>query len=621
MKRTPIKKQSAFNYYLLIMTPLFFIAFFLVVWLLIEPVLYYQRQEPVFFFGFRFFNDFLSYPGGLVEYAAAFLAQFYHFSWAGALIITLIVWLISLNTQWLIRAVTGAQRIEFLHFIPPILLLGMHIHYQHPLAISLALLITLLVTNLYLWFAPKELFQKIVLYLFLVAGLYYTTAGPFFLFALTIALFEGVKKRHYLHGILYAVVAAVLPYLATRFLFIITLKQAYLNLLPLDVQYIPRFLPHVLYLYFVIIALWGVMVPATTARKSKRSHSKITLKNSKFSQVLTGKIRYIIQPITLLVLAVLMIIVAYSKPIQTMLKIDYLAHYGRWQELLEISKNNRPSDRISAFHTNRALFHTGRLPDEFFTYPQFGGVDNLFLPTDYSFEIPLQKSDLYFELGHINEAEHWASEALAVRGYTPWNLQRIALTNLLKSRLEVVRKCLNHLDKTVFYRDWARHYRPYLDNPTLVAADRKLQQIRELIPNSDFIVRSMNPEFDLIMLLKSNKYNKMAYEYLMAYYLLTRQLGKFYENLKNVSYFNYGGLPRHFEEALLIYVSNVEKGDLSLSGRGLGMQTFQAYRHFQATLRRYQGNKTAAYPEIMQKFGHTYWAYLMYQPTGSASKE
>ena len=73
---------------------IFFILFYLYLWLEVDPRLIYHgggmiTNFPVFFRGWVFFQQFIAYPGGPVEYLSAFLSQLFYYSWAGALIVTL----------------------------------------------------------------------------------------------------------------------------------------------------------------------------------------------------------------------------------------------------------------------------------------------------------------------------------------------------------------------------------------------------------------------------------------------------------------------------------------------------------------------------------------------------
>jgi hypothetical protein len=132
------------------------------------------------------------------------------------------------------------------------------------------------------------------------------------------------------------------------------------------------------------------------------------------------------------------------------------------------------------------------------------------------------------------------------------------------------------------------------------------------MPKSDFIVLSGSPEDYFKQLLLQNKSNKMAYEYLMAYYLLNRKLSKFTRNLNLFQNFGYLNIPRHYEEAILAYVAGKgsEKFNLKYHPRTEIVNDFLA---FSKILREYGGNKSAAYNSIMRKYATTYWAYFLYK--------
>ena len=68
----------------------------------------------------------------------------------------------------------------------------------------------------------------------------------------------------------------------------------------------------------------------------------------------------------------------------------------------------------------------------------------------------------------------------------------------------------------------------------------------------DFVAK-LELESLLLRLLKRNRHNRMAFEYLMAHYLLTDKLEKLVANLYRFGDFDYPQLPRHCQEALIIY--------------------------------------------------------------------
>ena len=86
-----------------------FLAFFTLVWLLIQPALQYYSWSPVFLFNSRFLREHLAYPGGLADYAGAFLLQFYRYSWLGALLTTILALGLFVSARALFKA-AGVER-------------------------------------------------------------------------------------------------------------------------------------------------------------------------------------------------------------------------------------------------------------------------------------------------------------------------------------------------------------------------------------------------------------------------------------------------------------------------------------------------------------------------------
>ena len=93
---------------------IFFTLFYLYLWLYIDLKLMYHgagiiTNFPAFYRGRPFFLQFLSYPGGLIEYISAFLSQFFYYSWAGALVVTIQAWLMCLSLEYLLKAVNSSK--------------------------------------------------------------------------------------------------------------------------------------------------------------------------------------------------------------------------------------------------------------------------------------------------------------------------------------------------------------------------------------------------------------------------------------------------------------------------------------------------------------------------------
>ena len=103
----------------------------------------------------------------------------------------------------------------------------------------------------------------------------------------------------------------------------------------------------------------------------------------------------------------------------------------------------------------------------------------------------------------------------------------------------------------------------------------------------------------------------MAFEYLMAWYLLTRQPGKVAQNLHRLDDFDYTHIPRLYEEAMLIYVASTQK-ELDMRGRRLSPESLQRFNGFVQVSNRYGANKQAAVAELAGDYGDSFFFYYTY---------
>ncbi|HVO72747.1 MAG TPA: DUF6057 family protein [Ignavibacteriaceae bacterium] len=597
-------KKIEWDYYSLFLIPVFFISFFLYIYIEIKPELYYQYQEPVFFLDSKFFQEFLGYPGGLTDYIGAFLSQLYYYPWAGALVGTLLAWLIYLSAKALIKSVTYFKKIHAAYLIPAVLLLALYNNYNYRLSTVAGLIISLAIFNLFSRTVSINLFLRLFLYLCFSAILYFIVGAQFFLFAVLCIIFEIFKKRNYATCIFYAIVSAAIPYIAVNYFFIYSLRDAYSGSFAFNDLYKPWIVQYIFYLYFPFLMISLVLYERLIAAKLKTRLQKIFLPKY--------KLKYIVEIAIIFGGGGLLLYSSFDGYIRMFLRVNYYADQNDWLNVLNNVSPEDMNDRIMAFQFNRALYHVGELSEKMFVYPQPAGSESLILTFEIGSYLPMLRSDIFFELGNLNEAQHWACEALALNGNTANNLKRLALISILKSEDEVALKCLNLLDKTLLFRGWSEYYRKLIDNKSLISRDAGLQRIKSLMPKSDFIILSGSPEDYFKSLLLQNKSNKMAYEYLMAYYLLNCKLSKFINYLNQFPNFGYLNIPRHYEEAILAYIAGkgTQKFHLNYHPH---TETINDFLAFKKILSKYGGNKSAARQNIMREFAGSYWAYFLYK--------
>jgi hypothetical protein len=190
---------------------------------------------PTFYRGWDFLLGHLTYPGGLVEYASAFLAQLFYYSWAGAAVVTCQAWLIGLATDVYLK-VLGVPRLRVLRFVGPLVLVAIYSQYTFHFPMTLAFTVVLMAVCLFLSFAPKGMVWRGVTFLILSIILYACAGGAYLLFALLCGGAQIVSRRRYSEGVLYGLSAAVIPYLLGVVIWGQRVLDAYSELLPLSLE-------------------------------------------------------------------------------------------------------------------------------------------------------------------------------------------------------------------------------------------------------------------------------------------------------------------------------------------------------------------------------------------------
>ncbi len=630
-----IKQYSRLGLGRLLQSFLFFILFYLYLLLYVDLRLMYHgagiiTNFPVFYKGWTFFLPFLSYPGGPLEYLSAFLSQFFYYSWAGALVVTVQAWLLSICIDYLLKA-ANLSRIRWICFILPILLLVLYTRYAYHFATTMALLITLLIACLYIkmtlsWTTTLSCLST---FLFLSLILYCLAGGAFLLFAVICAIYELIFRSRWKMSLFILLSAAVIPYVLGLLVFRVSIVDAFCNSLPFSwkilyyearkrevtiVYLLYLLLPLTLFVFGLLQILWRRFhFVKNRPKKKHRNKSPNLLLKMFFRYRHSPKLKWAVESLLLLVIAGSVVFFSRNENLRTRFKVDYYAYHKMWPELLTSAPHN-PDNPFIAHAVNRALYHVGRLGYDMFSWPQ--NPDHLFLSDKKYKWMHWQIFDVFLDLGVVNMAENALTECLEGLGSRPMILQRLALINMVKGNSGSAKIYLGSLSKTLFHAEWANKYIDRLETDPGLSTDKYIQHLRSLCLDKDCPMYSLLKEKTLLQLLEKNSQNRMAFEYLMAYYMLNKNLSKFAQNLEHLHDFDYPELPTHYEEAALIYVYQTRK-PLNLSRYPPSLQKRRQVEDFSRLLISYDRNKQAAYKELSKKFRNTYFFYLIFAPSGT----
>ncbi len=597
----------------------------------IHPKLFYQLNPVIFLFDYGFFGGFMDQPGGLVEYVSAFLSPLFHGDWPGGLVLTVLSAIICLATRRFSVGMAGSGG-QVVFLVPAMLILMLLGQYVHPVRLCVGLCVALAFANGYVWIGGSHVAVRAAAFAIASALVYYMAAGLYVVFACLCGVFElGVKRNSWLAAQC-VLSALVVPIAAGGWLLDLSLTEAFRGLTLAQEQHwlaTPSSMPIAitiqtgLLLFFPVAAIalvWrGRAVGLPVAEPEDRIGRDAGADLGGGSKPLVSRVRPAVGSALLAVSMAAAVVVAFDFPKRCLLEIADAAEQRRWDDVLRHARHLSSSDirawdpRIVS-HVNRALYFRGELLERMFAYPQALDMPSLALvyesATTMAESTPRQCSEILFELGRINESEHMGYEALEVYGDRPEILKRLALINVIKGEPEAARRFLALLQRSMLHGRWADACRRGLDADPTLSGVPVVAARRELMLVCDSVDDTAHLETMLLQLLERNRRNRMAFEYLMAHYLLTRQLDKLAANVgrfDDFDDFDYPGFPRHCEEALLIHLASRGSQDFDFGTRRISLDTQRRLREFLTTEGRLREDPAAAFAALYPDFGDSYF--------------
>jgi hypothetical protein len=602
---------------------IFFALFYLYLLFYVDLRLIYScggvvTNFPVFAKDWVFFRDHISHPGGVIEYISAFLSQLFYIGWAGALVVTIQAWSMYACVDYILKAL-NLSVLRILRFVPVVILLIIYTQYTYHFYTTMAFLTAVSFLCLYIEktrFLVSD-YGRLIVLLVMSVILYYVVGGAYLLFALLGALYELLFKRRLLSGFLCLLLAVVIPYVLGVLLFGESVINAFSDSLPFSWKTL-TFESHtesitavyILYLFLPLTLLFSALylkilgsrmqtLLRSWAKKARLSTSSPTL-------------RSVFESFAVLVIAFATVIFSGSREKRTVFAVHYYACNRMWPQVLKAA-HNYPENVFVMNAVDRALYYTGRLGYDMFCWPQNPDV---LLPTGEDRVLAnWHKFDTQIDLGLMNMAERNLNECSQVFGEQPMILKRLALINMVKGNYGSARIYLGALSKTLFDSKWANDYLALLRSDPNLSTDNRIQYLRSICPEKDYAVIGYPKEKVLRDLLERNNQNRMAFEYMTAWYMLTRQLEKCVRSIEHVTDFSYPKLPSLYQEVLLIYVYGTKK-PVQL----VGYQPSSAARHqiedFSRIFNSHNRNKREAFGELAKNYGDSYFFYHIYGFSG-----
>ncbi|MEI7898824.1 MAG: DUF6057 family protein [bacterium] len=592
---------------------------------------------PVFYRGWTFFRDVASHPGGLAEYAGAFLFQLFSYAWLGALAVTGLAWLLALGVGGWFSA-SGFPRLRFLRHVPALLLLAIYSQYAHCLIGTVALLAALGLVPLYLRISAKGARSATAFFIGVSPALYTLAGATYLIFAATCILHEALITRRWRLVAAFLPAAAAVPYLIGVLLFgtpPATALTPYAFFWNVAIPGEPLWALGLLYLLVPAglllagVAAWVSrrLTPASRAgagealatdkplkEKQKRPPAKADRKSAKSRPWLARapQLLHVAKALFPFVLAAVIARFTFAAKEKCVRAVDFYADRGMWERVIDAARHD-PANPPVVLTVDRALCHTGRLAEEMFSHPQ--NISALLIGTEDM--LSWQWTGIWLDAGFVNAAEHNLAQMQEVVGEQPAILQKLALVHMAKGNIGTARIYLQALTRTLVRDDWADTYLSGLEHDPELSKDAQVQWLRSTMPKTAALIQERTADEWFLELLKRNPKNRPAFEYLMVLCLVAGRPDKVAENMYRMNDFDYARpyLPEHYAEAVVFYMAN--KGEkLDLRGWQIRAETRQRFLACMDIARRHKDDRPAMKRELREKFPGSYFRYLLVGESG-----
>lgn len=504
----------------------------------------FQEQYQMFLFDANYFLERIVQPGGLADYISEFLVQFYYMPVLGGAIIALLLMGIQ-AAVWGLMKQYGARH-DFpgylLSFLPSIALWCAMGDQNVLLSFVVALFGALVMGWIHNRFHNRLV--KVVFELVSTALVYWFLGPVVFLYAALMigdTLKNARQKGNVFSGIGYS--AGILVLTIAWILLSTQTLQYPVSRLFLGLNYY-RY-PGVTFLLIYIVMALAAFIPFLGM---VHPHSSALQKWQKSKWVMA--VAYII----VLFASVCGIRTSFDELTYEMIDYDFWIRTEQWNKIIEHAEKKPSTSPLGVSSVNLALSQTGQLPDRLFEFYQ-NGAEGLFPAFSRDMTSPVSTSEVFYRLGMVNDAERYmfeAQEAIPNFRKSARLTRRIAECEIINGNYEVAAKLLRRLQKTIFYSNWANQTMALLGNEKAINRHPvygKLRKYRE--KKQDFLFSDREMDQMLGLLFLNDKSNKMAYEYLMCYVLLQRDLNKFMQYYPLGRFVGYDHIPRSFQEILI----------------------------------------------------------------------
>ncbi|GEM_PF-1197790 len=577
---------------------LLFFMILLVFWrFFYENHLLQMEQNQLFIITAGYLKDHLLSHGGLAVYLSEFISQFFLCKWGAAILISLCCLLFAIGIKKVFAKILGTQLFAFAFFpatVYAILLFNSLYQLSGLIAVIIATFSVIIYLNL-----KKGLLRIVAGFIMLILN-YWFAGGAYILFVSTIIVSEiiitikGNEKIKVLPqtGVVisgYIAVGVLMPLFFRHFIIVDNLLESYFSR---DFYKINNILPIPIIVVFISTPI-------------------LILFESILQNAIRVKFLKVIKPSCFVLIMISLVFYMFIFPDfqeEEEMHYDNLVVKQEWNEIISLAEKKTPTGQWGKTALTLAFAKTGQMSTKLFEFnPK---LSDFFIPFNLKGKAPLIANEPYFNLGLINFSKMLCNETmestsdakLLVRA-----MKRFTEDCIICGQYKVAERYLWYLERTIFYRKWAKEAQQYLYNDTKVNVHPVWGKLRKQQPKDDFYLQYDKMDIAFVTLLRSNPQNKVAYEYLMSWYLLQKDFDKFLKYLPLVKKMDYKGIPKIYQQALAYVATLMDKKPQALMQYAVSQEVQQKLNSYAKEFRRSEGKNSDA---IKKEFGKTYWYYV-----------
>lgn len=558
-------------------------------------LLYHMEQFSLFPYSREFFAESMEQPGGLLQYAGAFLTQFCHFPWLGAVLLASVLCLLA----WLTRKSLCSDSSSSLSYIPSLLLLlfvcrldySVYLMTSYGLLFSqiLGLVAAMSLLLAYRKWADGRKFDLPVIALVTVA--FYPLIGVYaFVAALLMALTSGSRKAMGL-GTMVISSAAVLLFCSYVPGVYERLHRRYLCLAGLP--------------YFDFESNLAALIPVVAAI--------VTLVVLPFVSRLPAKLSLAILALSA---AIVLGLTNWDGNFRAVLDMERACLEQDWDRVLSLARKSGNPTRAQVLYRNIALYQKGRLTEEMFTYPD--GAEPFHtgaqFPLSYVCAVPA-----LHHCGMLNSSDRIAVEISSTYTKNIFFFKYQAKNALARGEYDLALRYIDMVSRNLFQGSWARRYRALAENPSAIASDAEFAPTLALTHVNSATFDIVEPlEVMIFRRFSDQDYvNEQIYEWQMACYMMWKDPSNvMYCFLQRASILPGSHITEGIAEAAVLFAST--SGDPSMLQQVTELMpehqsTFRRFRSFSDAMNMVRNPKDPAVMERFDsRFGRSYWFYSVF---------